>query len=90
MTLRFSNVLYLCFICIHVSKLKYVVIGVSEEQHAQIKKVAKSEGKSIKKLVWELLSEKYQLGDLGDFKEGDKKEEGGENEDDKTEEEVEQ
>lgn len=63
-----------------MSKLKYVVIGVSEEQHAQIKKVAKSEGKTIKKLIWELLSEKYQLVDVkeGTEQEGEDKNEGDE------------
>ena len=70
-----------------MSKLKYVVIGVSEEQHAQIKKVAKSEGKTIKKLIWELLSEKYHLDDV---KEGTEQEGEGENEADKLKEEVEQ
>jgi hypothetical protein len=70
-----------------MSKLKYVVIGVSEEQHAQIKKVAKSEGKTIKKLIWELLSEKYQLDDV---KEGTEQEGEDENEGDELKEEVEQ
>lgn len=70
-----------------MSKLKYVVIGVSEEQHAQIKKVAKSEGKTIKKLIWELLSEKYQLDDV---KEGTEQEREDGNEGGELEEEVEQ